>query len=141
MHTKIPAIFNWSGGKDSALALHRILQEDKYQVTSLLTTINRDTRRSSMHGIPIELLHRQADSIGLPLQVIELPSTCSMQEYETAMNHVVSHFQNRGISHFIFGDICLEEVRSYRENSSHHWVLHLLNLYGERRRKRLPKSF
>ena len=73
MHAKIPAIFNWSGGKDSALALYRILQEDKYQVTSLLTTINRDTRRSSMHGIPIELLHRQADSIGLPLKVIELP--------------------------------------------------------------------
>ena len=66
MHTKIPAVFNWSGGKDSALALHRILQEDKYQVCSLLTTINQDTRRSSMHGIPIELLHRQADSIGLP---------------------------------------------------------------------------
>lgn len=115
MHTKIPAVFNWSGGKDSALALYRILQEDKYQVCSLLTTINRDTRRSSMHGIPIELLHRQADSLGLPLQVIELPSTCSMLEYETAMKNVVSHFQNHGISHFIFGDICLEEVRSYRE--------------------------
>lgn len=141
MHAKIPAIFNWSGGKDSALALYRILQEDKYQVTSLLTTINRDTRRSSMHGIPIELLHRQADSIGLPLQVIELPSTCSMQEYETAMNHVVSHFQNQGISHFIFGIFALKRCDHTEKNSSHHWVLRLLNHYGERIQKRLPKNF
>lgn len=78
MDPKIPAVFNWSGGKDSALALYRILQEGVYEVVSLLTTVSRDTRRSPMHGIPIWLLRRQAGSIGLPLEVVELPANGSM---------------------------------------------------------------
>ncbi|HNP01458.1 MAG TPA: ATP-binding protein, partial [Agitococcus sp.] len=34
------AIFCWSGGKDSAYALHQILQAGEYEVKYLLTTIN-----------------------------------------------------------------------------------------------------
>ena len=86
MDPKIPAVFNWSGGKDSALALYRILQGGVYEVVSLLTTVSRDTRRSPMHGIPIWLLRRQAGSIGLPLEVVELPANGSMEEYEAAMS-------------------------------------------------------
>ena len=115
MNPKIPAVFNWSGGKDSALALYRVLQEGVYEVVSLLTTVNRDTRRSSMHGIPVWLLRRQAGSIGLPLEVVELPTNGSTEEYETAMSGAVDRFRELGVRHFIFGDICLEEVRAYRE--------------------------
>ena len=71
-HIRPKAVFNWSGGKDSALALHQVLQEDRYEIVALLTTVNRSTRRSSMHGIPTELLQRQADSIGIPLYVVDL---------------------------------------------------------------------
>ena len=115
MDPKIPAVFNWSGGKDSALALYRILQEGVYEVVSLLTTVSRDTRRSPMHGIPIWLLRRQAGSIGLPLEVVELPANGSMEEYEAAMSEAVDRFKELGVRHFIFGDICLEDVRAYRE--------------------------
>lgn len=115
MNPKIPAVFNWSGGKDSALALYRVLQEGVYEVVSLLTTVNRGTRRSSMHGIPVWLLRRQAGSIGLPLEVVELPTNGSTEEYETAMSGAVDRFRELGVRHFIFGDICLEEVRTYRE--------------------------
>lgn len=58
------AVFNWSGGKDSALALQTVLREDRYEVVSLLTTVDASNDRSSMHGIPAELLRMQADSIG-----------------------------------------------------------------------------
>lgn len=115
MDPKIPAVFNWSGGKDSALALYRILQEGVYEVVSLLTTVSRDTRRSPMHGIPIWLLRRQAGSIGLPLEVVEFPANGSMEEYEAAMSEAVDRFKELGVRHFIFGDICLEDVRAYRE--------------------------
>lgn len=115
MPSKIPAVFNWSGGKDSALALYRTLQENQYQIIALLTTINRETQRSSMHGIPVELLHQQAQSIGLPLQVVELPANSSLETYETAMTEAITSFTAAGIRHFIFGDICLQEVREYRE--------------------------
>ena len=65
--TRKKAVFNWSGGKDSALALHKILEENKYEVIALLTTINEETQKSSMHSIPLEILQKQAESIGIPL--------------------------------------------------------------------------
>ena len=66
------AVFNWSGGKDSAHALWRVMQEQRYEVLALLTTVNRDTRLSTMHHIPLALLQAQAERIGLPLYVVDL---------------------------------------------------------------------
>lgn len=66
---RIKAVFNWSGGKDSAHALLRAMQSGKYEIVALLTTVNRDTHRSTMHGIPTALLQAQADSIGIPLHI------------------------------------------------------------------------
>lgn len=109
------AVFNWSGGKDSALALYKTLQAGEYEVVSLLTTVNRVNRRSSMHGIPVGLLQLQAESIGLPLYVVDLQPQGNMASYEKAMEQAVNHFKEQGVKHFIFGDIFLEEVRSYRE--------------------------
>ncbi len=53
---RIKAVFNWSGGKDSAHALLRAQQSGEYEIVALLTTVNRDTHRSTMHGIPTALL-------------------------------------------------------------------------------------
>ena len=114
-HIRPKAVFNWSGGKDSALALHQVLQEDRYEIVALLTTVNRSTRRSSMHGIPTELLQRQADSIGIPLYVVDLTPKGNMEDYETAMRGAVKHFKAIGAGRFIFGDIFLHDVRTYRE--------------------------
>ncbi|MFV0507140.1 MAG: diphthine--ammonia ligase [Bacteroidales bacterium] len=112
---KQPAVFNWSGGKDSALALHQVLQGQDFEVVSLLTTVNFQNRRSSMHGIPIPLLQAQSDSIGIPLYTLELLPGGEMQGYEIAMQRAVDHFRALGVRHFIFGDIFLHDVRSYRE--------------------------
>lgn len=109
------AVFNWSGGKDSALALYKILQDETYEVVSLLTTVNSHSRRSTMHGIPTSLLLKQAESIGLPLYIVDLTPKGDMADYETAMSTAVSHFLQHGVSHFVFGDIFLHDVRSYRE--------------------------
>lgn len=70
---RIKAVFNWSGGKDSAHALLRAMQSGKYEIVALLTTVNRDTHRSTMHGIPTALLQAQADSIGIPLHIVDPP--------------------------------------------------------------------
>lgn len=114
MKTK-KAVFNWSGGKDSALALYKILNEGEYEVVSLLTTVNRDNGRSSMHGIPLRLLEKQAESIGIPLYKVGLIPDGSMSDYETVMRETVEHFKELGVEYFIFGDIFLHDVRSYRE--------------------------
>lgn len=112
---RVKAVFNWSGGKDSAHALLRAVQSGRYEIVALLTTVNRDTRRSTMHGIPAALLQAQAESIGIPLHVVDLTPKGDMEDYGAAMSRAAEHFKAQGVTHFIFGDIFLHDVRSYRE--------------------------
>jgi uncharacterized protein (TIGR00290 family) len=112
---KQSAYMNWSGGKDSALCLHYIMQNKQFEVNCLLTSINTVHDRISMHGVRRSLLEQQAAAIGLPLQTIELPEQPGMQEYEQAMLSKVTALKSRGIKHAIFGDIFLEDLKRYRE--------------------------
>lgn len=108
------AVFNWSGGKDSALALQKTLQENEFEVVSLLTTINEETLTSSIHSIPLKLLLKQAASIGIPLYTVSLSK--DKKTYEEGMTEAITYFKNQGVSHFIFGDIFLADVKTYRES-------------------------
>lgn len=109
------AYMNWSGGKDSSLCLHRILQDKRYTVDSLLTSVNAAHNRISMHGVRRELLVEQANAIGLPLHTIELPEQPGMQEYEQAMLQQVTALKKEGYEAAVFGDIFLEDLKTYRE--------------------------
>lgn len=109
------AFFNWSGGKDSALALYHAQKSKLYPVEKLLTNINGKHRRISMHGVREELLDQQAKSIGLPLQKIILPEEPSMQEYEQQMKENLLSLKNENFTHAVFGDIFLEDLKNYRE--------------------------
>lgn len=112
---KPKALFNWSSGKDSALALYKTLQEDHYEVTTLLTSINHKFQRISMHGVHVSLLEQQASALGIPLVKMELPQEPSMEDYQAIMNKTMGEIQARGVTHSIFGDIFLEDLRKYRE--------------------------
>ena len=112
---RIRAVFNWSGGKDSAHALWRAMRSGDYEIVALLTTVDGSTRRSTMHGIPAALLQAQAERIGIPLYRLDLAPNGDMADYGAAMSRAVAHFGARGVTHFIFGDIFLHDVRSYRE--------------------------
>jgi len=109
------AIFNWSSGKDSALTLYKILQNQDYQIAYLLTSVNQQFKRISMHGVRVELLQEQAQSIGLPLKIIEIPEMPTMEVYDKIMNESLTDLKKEGITHSIFGDIFLEDLRKYRE--------------------------
>jgi uncharacterized protein (TIGR00290 family) len=109
------AYFNWSGGKDSALALYHILQNKTVDVELLLTTVNAEFNRISMHGVRTELLQRQAKSIGIPIREIRLPETVSMDEYNKIMYQSVNALVAEKYHHTVFGDIFLEDLRKYRE--------------------------
>lgn len=113
---KPKALFNWSSGKDSTLALYKILQEDQYEVSTLLTSINKEFQRISMHGVHVSLLEKQAESLGIPLIKMELPKEPSMEEYQQIMSKTMSEIQAQGITYSIFGDIFLEDLRKYRED-------------------------
>lgn len=113
MSLKKKAVFNWSGGKDSALALRKVIQENEYEVIALLTTISAENLKSSIHQIPVEILEKQAKSIGIPLKPVEISK--NLKNYEQKMTEVVLDFKQQGVEHFIFGDVHLSEVKTYRE--------------------------
>ncbi|MGE0268289.1 MAG: diphthine--ammonia ligase [Candidatus Omnitrophota bacterium] len=109
------ALFNWSGGKDSSLALFQILREKDYAVKYLLTSVNKQFQRVSMHGVRIELLKQQAKSLDLPLYILEVPEMPTMEAYNEAMKAALMKFKQEDIHYSIFGDIFLEDLKEYRE--------------------------
>lgn len=110
------SIFNWSGGKDSALALHYTLQNKDYNIERLITTVNVTYGRISMHGVRTALLDKQAELLGLPVQKLLLQEQPTMTEYNEAMTALMSNLKQEGFTHSIFGDIFLEDLRKYRED-------------------------
>ncbi len=107
--------FNWSTGKDSALALYHLLQNKSYTVEELVTTVNSHYNRVSMHGLRNELLIAQTNALGIKSSRIELPEMPSMALYEDKINQTVSALKANGFTHTAFGDIFLEDLRTYRQ--------------------------
>ena len=110
-------LFCWSGGKDSAMALHALRQASDCRVTALLTTITEEYDRVSMHGVRRALLERQAESLGLPLHPVLIPPQCINQTYEERMKEALAQHFARGVRRVAFGDIFLEDLRVYREKN------------------------
>jgi len=111
----VKIVVAWSGGKDSALALHRLQQSSAWKVEALLTTVTEDYDRVSMHGVRRTLLEAQAGSLGLALMQVNIPADCSNEVYDERMLSAMTGCRARGIEHVAFGDIFLEDVRRYRE--------------------------
>jgi len=111
---KKKAVFSWSTGKDSALALHKILNQNEFEIVSLITTVTEDYGRVSMHGLRVELLDEQAESLGIPLKKIYIPKQCTNDIYERSFENGLLEFRESGVNNIIFGDIFLEDVRNYR---------------------------
>jgi len=109
------AIFNWSGGKDSSLCLHRLLLSGDYEISYLLTTVSEKYQRISQHGVRVDLLETQAQRIGIALHILSMPDTPTMEAYNSVMERTLQGFKDIGITLSIFGDIFLEDLRTYRE--------------------------
>jgi uncharacterized protein (TIGR00290 family) len=107
----------WSGGKDSALALHETREAGELDVAALLTTVSEDYDRVSMHGVRRELLESQARAIGYPLEPVLIPRTCTNEAYEALMWSVLEKWAGRGVTGVAFGDLFLEDIRAYRERN------------------------
>ncbi len=112
---KEAVLMSWSGGKDSALALYEVLKSGAYHVAAVLTTVTEDYDRISMHGVRRVLLERQAESLGLHLEKVLIPSKASNEIYEQSWESVLARYGEQGVKTVVFGDIFLEDLRRYRE--------------------------
>lgn len=105
----------WSGGKDCSFALAE-LRADGVDVHELLTTVDRETVRSTMHGVRRGLHERQAAALDLPIEFVELPPEPDNETYEAVMARAFERYRRRGIGRVVFADVFLEDVRRYRED-------------------------
>jgi len=112
---KQKAIFNWSGGKDSSLALYKALQAGEYEINYILTTVSSGFGRIIQHGVREKLLETQAERIGIPLYKLYLPENPDMDIYNSLIRETLIKFKGEDIHTGIFGDIFLEDLRKYRE--------------------------
>ncbi len=109
------ALIAWSSGKDSAWALHEVRRAGDVDVVGLLTTVTAEFGRVSMHAVRETLLDRQAEGLGLPCRKVRIPWPCPNEQYEGEMARALAEARAGGISHVIFGDLFLADVRAYRE--------------------------
>lgn len=135
MERRQPILLAWSSGKDSAWSLHMLRQREDLEVVGLLTTVNSAHDRVAMHAVSRQLLEAQAEAAGLPVTVVPIPSPCPNEVYAEAMGHALSAATARGVQGVAFGDLFLQDVRSYRERQMRGTGLALhFPLWGGRRR-------
>ena len=115
MSDRPKAIMSWSSGKDSAFALHEVRRSGELEIAGLLTTVTSEFGRVSMHGVREELLDRQADELGLRCWKVPIPWPCPNEVYEREMARTLADVLRLGVTHVVFGDLFLEDLRRYRE--------------------------
>ena len=106
----------WSAGKDSAMALHNILNDKSFELVALVTTLNQDYKRISMHGIPEHILDLQCEAVGIPVIKMWVPNLPDNNSYEYCFFELCKDLKQKGVEFLAFGDIHLEDLRKYRED-------------------------
>ncbi|MHA6325145.1 Dph6-related ATP pyrophosphatase [Roseivivax sp. CAU 1753] len=113
------AVLSWSSGKDCAFALQVCRRLGLARIEALFTTVDQASARVAMHGLRPSLLRAQATALGLPLIEVPLPWPCPNADYEAIMTDAVAALTARGITHMVFGDLFLEDIRAYRASRLH----------------------
>jgi uncharacterized protein (TIGR00290 family) len=115
MSPRPKALISWSSGKDSAFALHEVGRSGEFDVVGALTTVTETFGRVSIHGVRQEILHAQLEAAGLPPRIVPIPYPCPNAIYEARMGEAVTQAVRDGVTHIIFGDLFLADIRAYRE--------------------------
>ena len=115
MPPRAKALISWSSGKDSAFALHEVRRAGEFDVVGALTTVTETFGRVSIHGVRQEILHAQLDAAELQPTIVPIPYPCPNEVYEARIGEAVASAVRDGITHIIFGDLFLEDIRAYRE--------------------------
>jgi uncharacterized protein (TIGR00290 family) len=115
MKRRPKALISWSSGKDSAFALHEIRQANEFDVVGAVTTVTETFGRVSIHGVREEILLAQLAVAGLPSRIVPIPYPCPNDIYEARIGEAVTQAAQDGVTHMVFGDLYLADIRAYRE--------------------------
>lgn len=109
------AFLSWSSGKDSAFALHEVRRLGVADIVGLLTTVSEENGRVAVHGVRPDLLDRQIAALGLPIIRTRLPRPCPNHVYERELAAACDTIKAQGVTHIVYGDLFLADIRAYRE--------------------------
>lgn len=102
-------IMSYSCGKDSTLALYRMIKEGNIPL-ALLVTVNKQEKISWFHGVPKDLMNEASKSLNIPIILVETESN----NYENKFNEALLKAKKElNIDSCVFGDIDLEEHRKW----------------------------
>lgn len=101
-------IMSYSCGKDSTLALHRMIR-DGNKALGLLVTVDKEENRSFFHGVPEHMLNKVSESLGIDLFLVK----CEGDDYEKKFEDTLIKAKNMGIEACVFGDIDIEHHRKW----------------------------
>jgi uncharacterized protein (TIGR00290 family) len=134
-------VFHWSGGKDATLALHTTLAANPDWDGILLTTVNAERARVTMHGVRNEVLAQQAQLLDIPLTYLPLPEDIGMEDYSALLSDKLAQLQAKGFDRHIYGDINLEDLRSFRDSLLQQLDMEALYPLWMKPTKELAKEF
>lgn len=106
--TKEKFIMSFSGGKDSILALYKMIKKG-YEPVALLTTIKKDKEKSWTHHLDNNFLRRVSESLGIPILLVE----CDVDDYERKFEEALFKAKDMGATICAFGDIDIELHRNW----------------------------
>lgn len=109
-------LMSWSGGKDSAMALHEIRKAREFEIAGLVTALSETDARVPQNKISREMICMQAESIGLPVDFLYLPDHCDAATYKEKYMNALVPYKNQGVTHMAFGDLFLDDLRDFRED-------------------------
>lgn len=122
---------SWSGGKDSAWALHQVKDDPNLILAGVFSSYDKSTKRIPHHGVSIDLIKTQGRAMGVPIDLIPLPKNASNEQYETAIGEYYDRLKRRGIEGIVFGDIHLEDIKEYRRKlAEQHGLEAIFPLWG-----------
>lgn len=106
-------VISWSGGKDCCMCLDRVIQQG-YQVEGLITMVTDVFKRTCAHGIPIDVVKRQAEALQIPVTFVN-----STPDYENQfVNALIDIKKNQNIDTVIFGSLYVESDRKWNEQAA-----------------------
>ena len=107
---KRPYALMWSGGKDSALALHRA-QARGLEIARLVSYFDEATGRVRFHATRVEMLRTQAGAARIELHAI----ASSWPEMDRRLREELASLRETGFAGVVMGDIHLADVRAWYE--------------------------